>query len=510
MIICTNKMEYPLRTQCQRVHKQVMVNGENERVSLLFMKALVSRGSVDAVSQQMASHPQYLESFLRTQHYILHMDGPLPLPYRHYIAIMAAARHHCNYLVYLHSAQFLRVGGDPLWLQGLEAAPPRLRLLDHINKVLAHQPWLSACSHIQTLLKSGEQCWSLAELVQAVVILAHCHSLCSFVFGCDTDSDFVPLSKSPNGVPPTFCPFDAANGNANVPQSLATPSEHKTRRRSLDSSCDMACLKERIQKSQEEREKREERLLQSQALQQTGDRHQQRKADTHQQDNTDHPTHFFIFIFIVAFKSHGVKPEQSPLIISHTLSASSSPLLTLSLFSFLDIEEEEEMMCFTDPTRFITDPDLCYQEFARREEDHFQVFRVQDYSWEDHGFSLVNRLYSDIGHLLDDRFRSVTTLPSTHSPDLKRAIWNYIHCVLGIRYDDYDYGEVNQLLERDFKLYIKAVACFPDATKTPVCPLSLAPLKTSERIHVNLLIMEARLQAELLYALRAITQYMIA
>uniref|UniRef100_A0A672H0J8 Si:zfos-80g12.1 n=1 Tax=Salarias fasciatus TaxID=181472 RepID=A0A672H0J8_SALFA len=405
---------------------QVMVNGEKERVSLLFMKALISRGSVDAVSQQMASHPQYLESFLRTQHYILHMDGPLPLPYRHYIAIMAAARHHCNYLVYLHSAQFLRVGGDPLWLQGLEAAPPRLRLLSHINKVLAHQPWLTACQHIQTLLKAGEQCWSLAELVQAVVILAHCHSLCSFVFGCDTDSDFVPLSKSPNGTPPTFCPFDAANGNTAVPQP-----------------CDLTGLKERIQKSQEEREKREERFLQTQTLQQT------------------------------------------------------------------DMEEEEEILCFADPSRFITDPDFCYQEFARREEDHFQVFRVQDYSWEDHGFSLVNRLYSDIGHLLDNRFRSVTTLPSLHSPDLKRAIWNYIHCVLGIRYDDYDYGEVNQLLERDLKLYIKAVACFPDSTRTPVCPRSWTPLKTSERICVNLLIMEARLQAELLYALRAITQYMI-
>lgn len=52
----------------------------------------------------------------------------------------------------------------------------------------------------------------------------------------------------------------------------------------------------------------------------------------------------------------------------------------------------------------------------------------------------------------------------------------------GYRYDDYDYGEVNQLLERDLKLYIKAVACFPDATKTPVCPLSWAPLKTSERV----------------------------
>ncbi|XP_061755548.1 sestrin-1-like [Nerophis ophidion] len=221
MIICANKMEYPLRSQCQ-----AMVNSEKERVSLLLVKALMGRGSVDAVSQQMASHPQYLESFLRAQHYILHMDGPLPLPCRHYIAIMAAARHHCNYLVYLHSAQFLRLGGDPVWLQGLEAAPPRLRLLDHINKVLAHQPWLTACSHIKTLLKSGEPCWSLAELVQAVVILAHCHSLCSFVFGCNADSDLAPLGKSPNGTPPTFCPFDAANGNPGVPQS-----ERRTRPR---------------------------------------------------------------------------------------------------------------------------------------------------------------------------------------------------------------------------------------------------------------------------------------
>ncbi|XP_053735026.1 sestrin-3 isoform X2 [Synchiropus splendidus] len=441
MIICTNKMEYPLRSQHQRAPKQVMVSSEEERVSLLLMKALVSRGSVDAVCQQMASHPQYLESFLRTQHYILHMDGPLPLPYRHYIGIMAAARHHCNYLVCLHTAQFLRVGGDPLWLQSLEAAPPRLRLLDQINKVLAHQPWLTSSSHIQSLLKSGEQCWSLAELVQAVVILAHCHSLCSFVFGSDTNSDFAPVVvKSPNGTPPTFCPFDAANGNTNVPQTLAAPPEHRTRRRSLDSSCDVGCLKERIQKSQEEREKREERLLQTHA----------------------------------------------------------------------DMDEEEDLIFLADASRFITDPDFCYEEFARREDDHFQVFRVQDYSWEDHGFSLINRLYSDIGHLLDDRFRRVTSLPSLHSPDLKRAIWNYIQCVLGIRYDDYDYGEVNRLLERDLKLYIKAVACFPDATKAPACPLSWTPLKPSEQIHVNLLIMEARLQAELLYALRAITKYMIA
>lgn len=65
----------------------------------------------------------------------------------------------------------------------------------------------------------------------------------------------------------------------------------------------------------------------------------------------------------------------------------------------------------------------------------------QDYSWEDHGFSLVNRLYSDIGHLLDEKFRMVDGLQSTAmakrqgcEPSVfKRGIWNYIHCMFGIR-----------------------------------------------------------------------------
>lgn len=76
---------------------------------------------------------------------------------------------------------------------------------------------------------------------------------------------------------------------------------------------------------------------------------------------------------------------------------------------------------------------------------------VQDYSWEDHGFSLVNRLYSDIGHLLDDRFRSVASLPSPHDPDLKRAIWNYIHCIYGIRY--------NHHLQSQSLQFFQAIVC---------------------------------------------------
>lgn len=131
----------------------------------------------------------------------------------------------------------------------------------------------------------------------------------------------------------------------------------------------------------------------------------------------------------------------------------------------------------------------------------FLLLLLQDYSWEDHGFSLVNRLYPDVGQMLDEKFQMAYNLTyntmATHkdvdTSMLRRAIWNYIHCMFGIRsvpnnlsclcfyaqsalcsltlglcafsrYDDYDYGEINQLLDRSFKIYIKTMVCSPEKT----------------------------------------------
>lgn len=95
-----------------------------------------------------------------------------------------------------------------------------------------------------------------------------------------------------------------------------------------------------------------------------------------------------------------------------------------------------------------------YQDFTRRGAENVpSTFRVQDYSWDDHGFSLVNRLYNDVGHLLDLKFRAAYNLTyftmadktNVDTSKFRRAIWNYIQCIYGIRHDDYDYGEVNQV-----------------------------------------------------------------
>nr|XP_036859557.1 sestrin-3-like [Manis javanica] len=95
----------------------------------------------------------------------------------------AAARHQCSYLISMHVDEFLKTGGIAEWLNGLEYVPQKLKNLNEINKLLAHRPWLITKEHIQKLVKTGENNWSLPELVHAVVLLAHYHALASFVFG---------------------------------------------------------------------------------------------------------------------------------------------------------------------------------------------------------------------------------------------------------------------------------------------------------------------------------------
>ena len=59
-----------------------------------------------------------------------------------------------------------------------------------------------------------------------------------------------------------------------------------------------------------------------------------------------------------------------------------------------------------DICRFIEDADFTYQDFAKRGcQSDIPTFRAQDYSWDDHGFSLANRLFPETGTLLDDKFR---------------------------------------------------------------------------------------------------------
>lgn len=68
----------------------------------------------------------------------------------------------------------------------------------------------------------------------------------------------------------------------------------------------------------------------------------------------------------------------------------------------------------------------------------------------------------------------------------RRAIWNYIQCLLGIRHDDYDYGEINQLLEKMLKTFIKSACCFPERVTKKDYDRVLREFKHSEKVCLKL------------------------
>ncbi|XP_067841108.1 sestrin-1 isoform X5 [Heptranchias perlo] len=435
----------------------LQVGREDAETRVLFIEAFATLGRLDNITLLMGFHPQYLDSFLKTQHYLMQVDGPLPYHYRHYIAIMAAARHQCSYLVNLHVNDFLQVGGDPKWLAGLESAPRKLQTLSEVNKILAHRPWLITKDHIEKLLKAEEHGWSLAELVHVVVLLTHYHSLASFTYGCGINPEIHCDGGHTFRLPSvgSCCVCDFTNGNNGVDDLL---NGQEGSDQGLEAACEVEALMEKMKQLQECRDEEEAS--------------QEEMATRFEREKTE---------------SLSVAPT-----------------------------EDEESVDTRDISRHFEDPSYGYKDFPRHGEQNVPTFRAQDYTWEDHGYSLVNRLYPDVGQLLDEKFQIVYNLTyntiamhkDVDTSMLRRAIWNYIHCMFGIRYDDYDYGEINQLLDRNFKVYIKTVVCSPAKTTKRMYDSFWRQFKHSEKIHVNLLLMEARMQAELLYALTAITRYL--
>ncbi|XP_071056827.1 sestrin homolog isoform X2 [Onthophagus taurus] len=440
----------------------------NEKTHTLFVDAFLQNNRLDHVSQVMGFHPAYLDHFLKTQNFILRGDGPLPYAYRHYIAIMAAGRHQCSYLISLQKQEFLLQGGNPDWLKGLEHIPAKLRNLYDIAKILAHRPWLLNKSHIAKLTKCNDS-WSLAEVVHAIVILAHFHSLCSFVFSCGVNQE-----------------VDQAGGYRYETQdevhraALAIHHRHsKTDPKDIP----------------------------------VNDTRQEWKNSNCTRSSPPSPTEPEVGISTLMQRMKTLSEQTQEC----------TPVELTKRFENVESQSAELNAVGQEPQEtpadigiFVDDPLFLYQDFAKRSDQEISTFRVQDYSWDDHGYSLVNRLYNDVGNLLDEKFKTAYNLTyytmggrtDVDTSRFRRAIWNYIQCLLGIRHDDYDYGEINQLLERTLKTFIKSACCYPERVTKKDYDRVLREFKHSEKVHVNLMILEARMQAELLYALRTVNCYM--
>jgi len=166
-----------------------------------------------------------------------------------------------------------------------------------------------------------------------------------------------------------------------------------------------------------------------------------------------------------------------------------------------------------DISQFVKDIDFQYIDFAKRgRESEFPTFRINDFNWDEQGYSMISRFYDDVAQLLDDKFRTIYNLTygtmgrhsSIDTSLFRRASWNYIQCLWGIRHDDYDYAEVNELLHRNLKKYIKTASCYPELCERRDYRTIMNDFHESEKVHLLMLVGEAKVQTALLYSMRAV------
>lgn len=150
-------------------------------------------------------------------------------------------------------------------------------------------------------------------------------------------------------------------------------------------------------------------------------------------------------------------------------------------------------------------------DMTNKTENGENKIQIQDNCWDEEGFSVLSTFYSDIAVLLDDKFRAARMLSPKNdqtqndNKKFRTAVWNYVQCIFGVKRDDYNYNEINEALDDNLKDFIK-LSC--NNCSDSINNVLLNTVRNSERAFVSILVMEARLQTELLYVLKAVMKHM--
>jgi sestrin len=325
---------------------------------------------------------------------VMRASGPLPLHMRNYIAIVAASQFRCQYLVSHQEQEFLQNGGEATWLKGIDHVPKKISNLLEINAILAHEPWKITRDHVAVVVK-GTDAWSIGELVHGLVIMATFRSLAGLVFGCGVAAE-VDLAL------PDVEPVD--HGYFTTGDYAASP-------RSRRSTASVGV----------------------------------------------NPMHETVKI-LQALKEASPSPEPEPPLHTKRIvfenAGSEDPLGS-------DDEDEDEVASGSTGgstirstragklSRFLGPYRRTHTDFDVHAKD-YGVFRVQDYSWKEHGYALVSRFYEDAAPLLDDQFdhiyymtyHTISSHTDVDTAPFRESIWYYVHRIQGLLHEDYDYRNV--------------------------------------------------------------------
>lgn len=522
---------------------QSVARTDDEELLQLFRASFLRTGRISKLTQILGWHKSYLELFERCAAAIMLRDdgGALPLPWRNYIALMAASELRCRYLADLQQDAFIANAGDDEWMRGIDYVSPKLFRLHELSSLLAHRPWMITERHIGELLRGSRRhrsslgayseysevsdsgnnddgdnededeedgtkgCWSVAELVHAILVMCQFHSMSSIAMGvgCAEEVDLGMFSDFGDALAlqqylmhhdeeeedendendENERPEDENQLEAAEEPSLALEKIEGDAGSSSASEPDIAAI-----------ERDEEMLLKR--LKKYSGHDDSDTADEEEEEDGN--------------QDEGEDEDED-----------------LNYYDRIEpaLEQTEEEECKRQTARrrdtlwrFCGGSVLRYEDFDVRS-DAYKVLHTEDFSWDEHCFSLVRKYFpGEAGQILEDLFNLISKLTydffgarqeaEVDTSPYRDAVWFYVHRIFGICHDDYDYRQVNEYLDQPTKIFLKKVACTPWKVRRRDFEHFDRALSNSEKCHVVLIVAEARKQAGLMFALRAVMNYM--
>jgi hypothetical protein len=169
------------------ITKKLSIYNTFEKINLTDMAKFLHRhNKLYLYEHYFVWFKDYFQHYLKSINVLLHSNGYLSIPWRYYIAIMAASTMRSSYVLKIMEENFIEVGGDESWLiHGLDVVPEKIVRLGRINNILAHQPWILNADDIREINADKEQkdhsYWNINELMHAVLIMTHFHKISNIV-----------------------------------------------------------------------------------------------------------------------------------------------------------------------------------------------------------------------------------------------------------------------------------------------------------------------------------------
>ena len=469
----------------------------------LLLDLFAATGRIGHFDRLLAFQPTFYSFFTATLDFLMTDAGPLPVPDRLYIAIIAASRLPSPYFISLLSSHFLQSQGEASWLQSIAHTPKRMQAFSSLSSLLCYTPYSLQAQHIERCLKEGGM--SMSELVQALCILTTYHATAAFAAALQINEevDLGPLVQRVKDTPSSSRPSSRRNSTAAAGDEASAPS--------AASVAAAANVGEGKVVAATRRDSKGEIVTEAQFLRRVlSDGHLQAEEGPMQlSDDADIQPQIFPEaadrpidqLYCAAPAAPQPQPAQQQRETAATPAAAASCIPASSHRFFAHPSELNIAPAAFVPSR-----------------DH-PLFSFSSFSFKEHAAVTLERHYPSFSSLFLAELEHASALTTGHigpyvagslpidTWPLRRAIAMFVHRYLGVYYDDFQYANISLLLNAPLQLFLCRV-CEGQPMRPEEWALAGYELTEGEKVHIALLVMEARRQAALLYSMHAVVQHL--